>query len=101
AAVEAIILDDRRVEEYVAEVGIDDRGHEYVQLKVAFRAEVGRDERVRALPELTKRVRANTNVSMEATEIDAQDLPTFEYKARRWFDRRADQLSATMVGGSR
>ncbi len=101
AAVESIVLGDQRVEEYVAEVGIDDRGHEYVHLKVAFRAGVSSEERARILPELTKRVRAATNVSMEGTEIDAQDLPTFEYKARRWFDRRSDQLSATVVGGTR
>jgi phenylacetate-CoA ligase len=101
AAVESIVLGDQRVEEYVAEVGIDDRGHEYVHLKVAFRAGVPADDRTTALPELAKKVRAITNVSMDTTEIDAQDLPTFEYKAKRWYDRRADQLSATLVGGGR
>lgn len=101
AAVESIVLGDERIEEYRAEVGIDDRGHEYVHLRIAFRPAITTGERERALSEMARRVRAITNVSMETSEIDTQDLPTFEYKARRWSDRRVEQLSSTVVGGAR
>jgi phenylacetate-CoA ligase len=95
SAVDEIVLGAESVEEYNATVGLDDRGYEYVHLDVVLSKAIPTADRAAHLSELKRRLRSATNVSMELREAEMDSMRTFEYKARRWQDKRSVDLLAT------
>lgn len=89
-AVDAIVFDDPRIEEYQGTVSIDDDGREQVDLAVEFKPSVEpsgaeRDAAVKSLADALKR---RTNVRMDVRVADHMSLPRYEFKVRRWTDER-------------
>lgn len=100
AAVDATILSNAEVDEYVGTVGVDDQGQEYVRVSIALRPDVDDHHRPGICATLAARLRDLTNVSMDVMEVDRETLPHFEYKARRWTDSRNQDLVRTAAGPS-
>lgn len=95
AAVDGILLVDDRVEEYSGEVFVDESGKERVVVRIEFLsgADVAPEERQSVLAELAKKVKECTNITMELMEVPIGTLPRFEFKSRRWTDRRRGERS--------
>lgn len=100
SAVDSVLLGCEAVLDYYAVVGIDDTGREYARLNVAFRDPITGDPRNRQLSDLQRKIQAITNVTMELHEVEPETLPRFEYKARRWQDRRSGDMLAGLKGAS-
>lgn len=98
AAVDRTVLGSGEILEYVAEVGLDHRGYETVRLNVAFHSSLSSEARAERCVVLRKQLHALTNVTMDVVESKLEEMPTFEYKARRWVDRRKEQLATATVG---
>jgi len=85
------------VEEYVADVSVDETELEQVDIRFALTAERRRSlsdgERAGLLAQLGEEIKAKTNVSMRLIEVERSALPTFEFKAVRWNDRRQADLA--------
>jgi phenylacetate-CoA ligase len=85
------------VEEYVAEVSVDDADLEQVDIRLAFTAErraaLDTAERAATVARLVEEIKAKTNVTMRLREVDRSELPAFEFKAVRWSDRRQADLA--------
>lgn len=70
---------------------VDDAGRTQVLVRLAFKPDI-----VAAPPEMSaallrkisEAIKHKTNVAMTMTEVPRSDLPTFDYKARRWKDER-------------
>jgi phenylacetate-CoA ligase len=89
-AVDAIILAAPGVEEYQGVVDIDDHGREQVDVAVEFAADASASdlERASMLDTLGKQIKDQLNVSMNLYEVAGMSLPRYEFKVRRWDDRR-------------
>jgi phenylacetate-CoA ligase len=85
------------VEEYVADVSVDETELEQVDIRFALTAERRRSlsdgERAGLLARLGEEIKSRTNVSMRLEEVERSALPTFEFKAVRWNDRRQADLA--------
>lgn len=93
--VDDVILGSGEVEEYVAEVFVDEGNLEQVQVKFALteaaKTSLGPTSdglHARLVTELKQR----TNVTFHLTEVERHEIPVFEFKAVRWHDRRQADL---------
>ncbi len=94
AAVDKIVLSDERIVEYAGEVTLDAQGREDVILMIEFRPDaVTREQEHGVLTEIQRRVKSSTNVTMRTQRVEPGTLPRFEFKARRWTDRRREDRS--------
>jgi len=78
------------VAEYVGRVFVDASGRTEVEVRFAVRPTAAQSEAaLDALQAaLASEIKDKTNVSMKLTVVARSELPTFEYKARRWTDER-------------
>lgn len=89
AAVDSVVLTDPRVAEYAAVVEIDDGARERVVVHVELvPGPPAGTVPAELLTELQRRVKSVTNVTMDFQLAPADSLPRYEFKARRWDDRR-------------
>lgn len=88
SAVDAVMFSFPEVAEYTGRVYVGDQGRTEVELRYATKGGVAEG----VLPELTRvlteRIRERTNVLMKLSVAPREQLPVFEYKARRWTDER-------------
>lgn len=95
-AVDEVIFGSPAVDEYVAEVWMDDDGHEQVEVAIGYRPDAdvlpGSDRDARIRQELASELRQRTNVKMSVVAKQRDELPVFEFKALRWNDRRQGDL---------
>ena len=92
SAVEAVLFSTSWVDEYQARIYLSDAGKECAQLKIAPKP--GLSPREAEVAALCAKVKKMTNVTFEVCLVRRDDLPYFEYKARRWLDTRAEQMGA-------
>lgn len=91
AAVDKIVLGHGRIAEYAGEVAIDAEGREQVVLRVEFTAEPeSPEEEQSVLGEIQRELKSTTNVTMQILRVESGMIPRFEFKARRWTDRRRE-----------
>lgn len=91
AAVDKVVLSDDRVVEYAGEVAVDAEGREDVVLTIELSPEsVAPEQEHEVLAEIQRRVKSSTNVTMRIQRAEPGTLPRFEFKARRWTDRRRE-----------
>ena len=90
-SVDAVVFAHAEVGEYAGRVFVDDFGRTEVEVRVAFKPEFAAapcDARTTMLQQIANTIKAKTNVTMTVMEVPRAELPTFEYKARRWKDER-------------
>jgi phenylacetate-CoA ligase len=90
-AVDAVVFAHAAVGEYAGRVFVDDFGRTEVEVRVAFKPDFAAapgDTRTTMLQQIASAIKAKTNVTMIVMEVPRTELPTFEYKARRWKDER-------------
>lgn len=95
-AVDDTVFSHEEIDEYVAEVSVDDDGREQVDLRFGLRAgavdtmgDVARDALV---GQLVSEIKDKTNVTFRVREVPRAELPVFEFKAVRWSDTRQSDL---------
>ena len=89
--VDTAVFAHPEVAEYTGRVYVDDLGRTEVLVRLAFKSNFVRapvEVRAALLQRITADIKAQTNVTMTVVEVDRDELPTFEYKARRWKDER-------------
>lgn len=86
------ILFGAGVDEYTAAVSVDDAGLEQVDIRLAFAAGQGAHHEA-LVAQLCEEIKVKTNVTMRLEEVERAALPTFEFKAVRWTDRRQADLA--------
>lgn len=92
--VDEIVFSIPGVAEYQGEVYIGARGRDEVRLRIAFEDETAATSEV--VSRLAERLRADLEVRFEIVPVAKDELPRFmtaERKARRWTDRRQEQLA--------
>ena len=95
ATVDAILFAEPSVAEYAARVYVDESGRTEVELRYALKTDlVAKADGSRLSATLAAAIKERTNVSMRLTEVPRGELPTFEYKARRWIDERRTGYAA-------
>lgn len=90
-AVDAVVFAHPEVAEYSGRVYVDDLGRTEVSVRVAFKPDFAiapQDARTTLLQRIAVDIKTKTNVAMTLLEVPRSELPTFEYKARRWKDER-------------
>ena len=93
AAVDEIILGSDVCIDYVGLVELDHNGKEQIRLSVALDDAAVKDKDPDVITStLEARLRSNLGVDMSVSRVDRESLPTYEFKARRWTDRRQEQL---------
>lgn len=94
AMVDGVLFSYSEVDEYAGRVWIDEQGRERVLIRLAFKSSVtlSADERQKFLEKLSPELAKQTGVSMELREVQRDELPVYEFKARRWSDERKKGL---------
>ena len=90
-AVDVAVFAHSEVAEYSGRVFVDDLGRTEVTVQVAFKpdfATAAQDARTAMLQRIATDIKMKTNVAMILVEVPRSELPTFEYKTRRWKDER-------------
>jgi phenylacetate-CoA ligase len=91
SAIDAVLFRHPSVWEYAGRVFTSDDGKTGVEVRLALRdgsPEVDGDARP-LLTMLANEIKAATNVNMALRVVPRSDLPTYDYKSRRWADERA------------
>jgi phenylacetate-CoA ligase len=94
SAVDEVMFATGDIDDYIAEVSVDERGYERVQVKVAFRPDLSSDAVPEAQERLSRQIFATTNVTMDIIQVSRESLPAAEYKSKRWFDHRDSDFQA-------
>jgi phenylacetate-CoA ligase len=95
SAVDSVVFVHKEADEYVGRVTIDQEGKEQVVVSLALKPEaagLAPAERAGLLRRIGEELKAATGVSMELQEVRRAELPTFEFKSRRWIDERQKGL---------
>lgn len=94
AMVDGVVFGYPEVDEYAGRVWIDEQGRERVVVRLALKPTVtlSAEERERLLQEFSAELHKRTGVSMELREVPRNELPVYEFKARRWTDERKKGL---------
>jgi phenylacetate-CoA ligase len=95
SAVDGVVFAHKEADEYVGRVAIDQEGKEQVVVSLALKSEaagLAPAERAGLLGRIGEELKAATGVSMELQEVRRAELPTFEFKSRRWIDERQKGL---------
>jgi phenylacetate-CoA ligase len=90
---DAIVLSSPVVEDFVGEVAFTKTGGERVTLRIEPRAGAGEPERVAAGRDVARAFKEKVGFSVAIEWTQPGELPRFDYKVKRWIDRR--RLSAT------
>lgn len=93
--IDQVLFSCPEIEEYAGRVWIDGDGNEKVTVRVAFKSVVSfsAEERLQFLQLRARELRNQTGVSMEVIDVPRSELPTYEFKSRRWSDDRAQNLT--------
>ncbi len=92
SAVNLAVFAHPEIDEYVGRVFVDSKGKTEVEVKVALKPPFAISEekqRIAILEAVKESIKRRTNVQMTVIEVPREELPKFEYKARRWTDERA------------
>jgi phenylacetate-CoA ligase len=95
STVDSVVFAHKEVDEYVGRVTIDQEGREQVLISVALKPEaagLAPSDRTTLFKRIGEALKASTGVSMELHEVARAELPTFEFKSRRWSDQRQQGL---------
>jgi phenylacetate-CoA ligase len=96
SVVDDTVLGRDEVDEYLAEVYVDDANNEQVNLTFALSetaaAAMAPEARERLRAELVDELKRKTNVTFQLREVPRAELPVFEFKAIRWRDARQQDL---------
>ncbi|WP_342641060.1 phenylacetate--CoA ligase family protein [Rhodoligotrophos ferricapiens] len=92
SAVDNVVFRSDKVWEYAGRVFTDDHGRTQVELRLAFKEGVSLSDAERAafLADLTAELKQTTNIAMQILVVNRAELPSYEYKSRRWKDERAE-----------
>jgi len=93
-AVDEIIFAHREIAEYQGVVQEGDRGTE-VLVWIEFHPEVDGERRAALLRNISLQLRNQIGVSMQVAEA-TEPLPRFEFKVRRWTDKRREGLQRVL-----
>jgi phenylacetate-CoA ligase len=89
ATIDAVVFAHPEVAEYVGRVFVDEQGRTDVEVRFAMKSGAVHGAVVDALvTRLGTEIKDRTNVNMRLSAVPRSELPTFEYKARRWTDER-------------
>lgn len=90
ATIDAVVFSHPEVAEYAGRVYVDASGRTEVEVRFAVKPAMQEDTAAIAgiAAALAAEIKRKTNVSMKLTAVPRSELPTFEYKARRWTDER-------------
>jgi phenylacetate-CoA ligase len=89
ATVDGVVFSHPEVAEYVGRVYVDEQGRTDVELRYATKSGATEGAAIDSLTAaMASEIKGRTNVSMRVRAVPRTDLPTFEYKARRWSDER-------------
>ncbi|TAK87161.1 MAG: phenylacetate--CoA ligase family protein [Betaproteobacteria bacterium] len=89
--VDTAVFSHPEVAEYAGRVYVDDQGRTEVLVRLAFKAAFAAAPgaaKADCLRRIAESVKQRTNVAMTVVEVPRAELPTFDYKARRWKDER-------------
>ena len=93
-SVDAFVLQDERVAEYQAEVRIERlSGRERVELTVELVPGIAGDQQQAVLSRLEDNIKSTMGISVHARLCEPMTLPRFDHKAKRWHDKRTEDLS--------
>jgi phenylacetate-CoA ligase len=101
ATIDAIMFAAPEVDEYAGRVCVDAEGRTEVELRYAVKAGVDDAACARLTAALAATIKDRTNVAMKLNAVERSELPTFEYKARRWTDERRAGYAAQAPGNTR
>jgi phenylacetate-CoA ligase len=92
--VDGVLFSYPEVDEYAGRVFLDGQGRERALIRVALKASVplSAEEKDKLLGELSRELLKRAGVSMELKEVPRDELPIYEFKARRWSDERKKGL---------
>lgn len=96
SAVDAVVFGHKEVDEYVGLLTIDTAGREQALIQLALKPEaagLAPSDRQGLLASIGEGIKTATGVSMEIREAPRAELPTFEFKSRRWSDQRQQGLA--------
>lgn len=102
AMVDGVLFSYPEVDEYAGRVWIDERGKERVLIRLAMKPSktLSGEDKGKLLQELARELAKRTGVSMELAEVRRDELPVYEFKARRWNDERKKGLERKVWGAS-
>lgn len=89
--VDGAVFSHPEVAEYAGLVRVDEAGRTEVLVRLAFKSDVAagpQETKSALLHKIADAIKQRTNVAMTLAEVPRSDLPTFDYKARRWKDER-------------
>jgi phenylacetate-CoA ligase len=94
AMVDGVLFNYSEVDEYAGRVWIDEKARERVLIRLALKSSIplSVEKKQGLLQELGRELAKRTGVSMELTEVQRDELPVYEFKARRWNDERKKGL---------
>ena len=92
--VDGVLFSRPEADEYAGQVWIDAQGREHVLIRLAFKDSHPRsaEEKERLMAELSRELLRQTGVTMAVKEVPRNELPIYEFKARRWTDERKKGL---------
>jgi phenylacetate-CoA ligase len=97
AAIDQVLFRTKAVSEYAGRVYTDETGRTEVEIRLALGEGASDldDARLRALLDgFRNDIKQATNVNMALRVVDRNELPNYDYKARRWKDERKEGLAA-------
>jgi phenylacetate-CoA ligase len=99
--VDSVMFSEPDVAEYAGRVYVDPQGRTEVEIRYALKSGTTDQASTQALTaRLTLAIKDRTNVAMKLQAVARDQLPVFEYKARRWTDeRKAGYAAAHRTGG--
>jgi phenylacetate-CoA ligase len=89
--VDAVVFSYPEVAEYAGRVYVDDEGRTQVLVRLAFKSAFAPEPdeaKTACLRRIADAIKQKTNVAMTVVDVPRSELPTFDYKARRWKDER-------------
>ncbi|HUY60834.1 MAG TPA: hypothetical protein VMW49_03060 [Candidatus Dormibacteraeota bacterium] len=86
-AVDTVILAHPAVDEYQGRVSLDDDARQRREIRLALKP--GAQAPPEFVDELRGEIERRTNVTLTVRIVPRQELPRFDYRARRWVDERA------------
>lgn len=100
AAVDAVMFSEPVVAEYAGRLYVDAQGRTEVEVRYAIKANTQQAlDSAGLTAKLTEAIKARTNVMMNLRIVPRDQLPVFEYKARRWSDdRKSGYATQTQEG---
>jgi phenylacetate-CoA ligase len=102
AMVDGLLFSYPEVDEYTGRVWIDEKGRERVLIRLALKPSVSLsvEEKNKLLEEFARELGKRTGISMEISEVRREELPVYEFKARRWSDERNKGLEKKVWRGN-